>query len=310
MTTIRKRRNYRNRVYSNLKLYLDDRLVARGWYDNVASGESDWHGNNLSQLLPVQSDPNYPIDTGSVVHVWQSYNKNWVSESGVNMRASGYVAPTIPRSVYVGGVETFSAPFDGVSGVAIDLRNGRVIFETAKAFASIIEVPHSHKEVWVDTISRDLITNQVSVIDNTKRTAISNVPSGEIGQVPMILMQMTSSPEPAGRQLGGGLILKPVIDIHIVANNRWDKDELIDFIEQRKDETITMIDLDGAPAQFTYEGDFATGWQTYEGLIGNYKDKHLYITSVSLIQNDDIAEEGYYTALLRMETEIWVDERL
>ncbi len=310
MPEIRRRRNYRNRVYSNLKLFFDDKLVARGWYDNIASGETDWHSNNLSQVLPVQTDPLYPVDTGSTVHVFQGYRRNWVSESGVSLHASGLVAPTIPRSVFINGVEHNSSAFDGVSGIAIDFRNGRVISESGIAFTSTVEVAHSYKEVWVDTIARDLITNQITAIDNTKRIVVTDVPSGMIGQVPMILMEMGRSAEPQGRQLGGGLILKPTVFLHVIANNRWDKDELVDFLEHRKDETIILVDIDGAPQQFTYEGDFAPGWETYEGLKGNFKDKNLYITSVSLVENDDIAENGFYTALLRMETEIWTNEVL
>jgi hypothetical protein len=307
---IRRRRNYRNRVYTNLKLFLDDALVARGWYLNVASGETDWHSNNLSRLLPVQTDASYPVDSGTTVHIWQGYRQNWVSESGVTLFTSGLTSPTIPRSVFVSGVSHPVRPFDGSSGIAIDFRNGRVIFESGVSFSTTVEVAHSEKEVWIDTVSRDLITNQITKIDNTKRTIISNIPSGEIGNLPTILMEMTSSPEPRGMELGGGLILKPTIFLHVVSNNRWDKDELIDFIEQRKDQVITLIDLDGAPAQFTYEGDFASGFLAYDSFKSTYRDKNLYITGVSLIKNDDIAQDGYFTATLRMETEIWVKEEL
>lgn len=307
---IRKRRNYRNRVYSNLKLYFDQLLVERGWYDNVASGETDWHGNNLSQVFAVQDDARYPIDSGTSVHVWQGFKKNWVVESGMQPLTSGLTNPTIPRSVIIGGVSHPVRPFDGASGIAIDFRNGRVIFESGVTFGTTVQVPHSEKYVWVDTVARDLITNQITAIDNTNRTVVSEVPSGQIGQLPMILMEAVASKEPQGMQLGGGLILKPVINLHIISNNRWDKDELIDFIEQRKDETIQMVSLDDVPEQFTQQGDFGSGWLTHANLIASYKDKNLYITSVSLLKNDDIAEDGYFTATLRMETEIWVNEQL
>jgi len=306
----RRRRNYRNRVYTNLKLYFDQLLVERGWYNNIASGETDWKSHNLSSLLPVQTDPMYPIDSGSSVHVWQGYHQNWVVESGMQPLTSGLTNPTIPRSIYINGVEHSVRSFDGASGIAIDFRNGRVISESGISFSSTVEVPHSEKDVWVDTISRDLVTNQVLAIDNTGRTAIANVPSGEIGHLPMILMEMAPSPPPQGMELGGGLILRPNIFIHIIANNRWDKDELIDFIEQRKDTTVQLIDIDGAPTQFTYYGDFDTGWLTHANLISLYKDRNMYIRDVSLIKNDDIAQDGYFTAIIRMETEIWVKEEL
>lgn len=307
--TQRRRRNYRNRVYTNMKLFLDNKLVERGWYDNVASGETDWHGNNQSQVLPVQNDSLYPVDSGTTVHVWQGYRRNWVSESGMQPFTSGLTDPTIPRGVYVDGVYSASKAFGGGDGVAIDFRNGRVILEAGATASQTVEVPHSYKEVWVDTISRDMITTQITSLDNTRRVIVNNVPSGEIGQLPMILLEIGAQDSPRGRQLGGGQILLPSIFCHVITNNRWDKDELIDFLQQRKDETIQMVDMDVVPAQFTYEGDFATGWITYRNLIANYKDKDAFIKSVELIQNDDIAEDSYFTAILRMDLEIWTNEQ-
>jgi hypothetical protein len=303
-----KKRGYRNKIYSNLKAHLDDKLVARGWFDTHASGETDWDGNTLSRLYPVQNDPNYPIDTGSLVHLWQGHRRNWVSESGVQIWASGQGSPTIARSGYVGGVASGSRAFDGTSGLAIDFRNGRVIFENPIAFDSVVDVEYSYKEVWVDTISRDMITTQVTSIDNTKRIIINNVPSGEIGQLPMILMEIGKNPAPQGRQLGGGYIFNPTVFCHVVAENRYDKDELIDFLQYRTHETFTMVDWDLAPAQFTYEGDFASTWDTLPNLIAAYPGSKMWVKGAELVENDDIAEDGYYTALVRMDLEIHTNE--
>jgi len=153
-----------------------------------------------------------------------------------------------------------------------------------------------------------MITNQISVIDNTKRVAINNVPSGQIGQVPMLLLEIAQAPTPQGRQLGGGLIFSPKVHAHIIAENRYDKDELIDFLQTRTHMSVRMIDWDLAPAQFTYEGDFATTWDTIGNLASNYQGPKLWFKSVSVIDNDDIAEDGYYTALVAMELEIHTNE--
>jgi len=306
---IQRKRNYRNRIYANLKAYLDDKLVARGWFDEVASGETDWHDNNLSQVLPVQTDPNYPVDTGSNVHLWQGFRKNWVgAESGVQLFSSGISAPTIAREILINGEVIPSRTFDGVSGIAIDFRNGRVVIESGIAFTSIIEVVHSYKEVWVDTIARDMITSQITAVDNTKRIVVSNLPSGTIGQLPMILMEIDAQRAPRGRQLGGGFIFNPVVFCHIISENRYDKDELIDFLQQRTSETMKMVDYDLAPQQFTYNGDFASGFQALNNLKVNFPTNRAYFEGVSLVENDDIAEDGYYTALLKMELEIWTNE--
>ncbi len=305
MARVRRKRNFRNRLYANVKSYLDEKLVQRGWYDNVASGETDWHGNNQSQLLPVQTDPLYPVDTGSNVSVWQGYHKNWVAaESGTELFSSGLTDFTIARSGMWNGAQHGSTAFDGTNGVAIDARNGRIIVESGLPFDTVVEVPHSYKEVWVDTVSRDMISQQVTALDNTRRIIVNNSPSGEISQLPMILMQISAQPKPTGMQLGGGLVMIFGMHCHVITENRNDKDELIDFLAQRSSETITMIDFDPAPSQFTYYGDFASGFTTLAALRLAYKDRSAYIHDVELLENDDVAEDGYYTALLRMDIEI------
>ena len=69
-----------------------------------------------------------------------------------------------------------------------------------------------------------------------------------------------STSNPRGRQLGGGLIFNPVVHLHVIAENRYDKDELIDFLQYRIHTTDRMVDLDLDDVQFTYEGDFASTW--------------------------------------------------
>ena len=308
--TVRKRRNYRNRVYSNLKLFLDDKLVARGWYDNVASGETDWHSNNLSRLFPVQNDPYAPVDNSATINVWQGYRKNWVSESGVNMHVSGFVEPSIVRSGLWNGAQHASTSFDGTNGVEFDFRNGRMIIESGLPFDTVVEIEHSYKEVWVDTVSRDMVTTQITAIDNTRRVVINNAPSGEIGQLPMVLMEINDNPSPDGLQLGGGIIFRPTLDLHIVTNTRYDKDELIDTLMLRTFETIQMVDMDAVSGQFTYYGNYASTYQTYSQLKTNHLDRRAFVKSMSLVANDDIAQEGYYTALVRMELRIDIPEEV
>lgn len=311
MANSRRKRNFRNRLYANLKTFLDEKLVQRGWYDNIASGETDWHGNNLSQLFPVQTDPMYPVDSGSNVHVWQGYRKNWVGvESGTTLFSSGLTSPTIARSGMWNSAQHGSTTFDGTNGIAFDFRNGRMIVESGIPFTTTVEVPHSTKEVWIDTLSRDLITNQITVLDNTKRIVINNSPSGEIHQLPAIFIEIAETPEPTGMQLGGGIVINYNVLCHIASNNRHDKDELIDFVTQRTSETITMIDFDQVPSQTTQRGDFTSNFATLETLRGNYKDRQAYIHGVKLLQHDDIAEDGYYTAILRMDIEIRALEAL
>lgn len=307
-----RKRGFRNRVYDNMKLFLDDFLISRGFFNTIASGETNFEGVNESQLLPVQTDPLYPVDSGSRIHVWQGYRKNWVSESGVQQVYADSVDPVLVSGVYING--EFRTPTDfnlgGGLGVAIDRLNGRVIIESGLNASDTLEIEHSYKNIWVDTISRDMITNQITAIDNTKRVIINNVPSGEIGQLPMVLMEIKTNPSPDGLQLGGGIIFRPTVDIHIVSNSRYDKDELVDAFTLRSFNTIQMVDLDAAPSQFTFNGNYASGYKSYTQLKADHLDRNAFIKEVSLVANDDIAQEGYYTALVRMELRIDVPEEV
>lgn len=310
MPSSNRKRGFRNRVYGNLKLYLDDIFITRGLYDNVSSGEYNIYGNDISVLLPVQNDPFYPTNSGSTTFIWQAYHKNWISESGLDLFASGLTTPTVASGIYVDNVFYPVRDFDGVSGIGIDFRNGRAIIESGLPFSSVVRANYSHKEVWVDTISRDMITNQVSIIDNVNRVAINNVPSGEIGQLPMVLMQVGSEESPRGLQLGGGIIRYPLVNLHVIANNRYDKDEIVDILQLRHNNTIVFVDLDAASGQFTYYGGLGTGNLSYSGLKATYPDRLVFIEDVSLVNNDDIADEGYYTALLRMRLRIDISEEV
>lgn len=308
-----RKRGFRNRIYDNLKLFLDDFFITRGFFDTVASGETNYEGINQSQLLPVQNDPLYPVDSGTTVHLWQGYRKNWVSESGTQQVHPNMSDPILISGVYINGVFHEPKPFGSGSndGLAVDRLNGRVTVESGLPSSTTVEVEHSYKEIWVDTISRDMITNQITAIDNTKRVVINNAPSGEIGQLPMVLMEIKNNPSPEGLQLGGGIIFRPTVDLHIVTNSRYDKDEIIDALTLRTFNTMTMVDLDAAPQeQFTFYGNYGSGYRTYSNLKSNFKDRDAFIESVSLVSNDDIAQEGYYTALIRMGLRIDIPEEV
>ena len=311
-----RKRGFRNRIYDNLKLFLDDFFISRGFFDTVASGETNYNGVNQSQLLPVQNDPLYPLDSGSVVHIWQGYRRNWVSESGVQQVHPNVTGPILSSGVYINGVFFGPQPFNSGAGegVAIDRLNGRVIIESGLPATSTVEVEHSYKEVWVDTISRDMITNQITAIDNDRRVIVNNLPStpsGEMGQLPMVLMEIRDLDNPQGLQLGGGIIFRPSINLHVVSNDRYSKDEIIDALTLRAYNTVKMIDLDAAPQErFTHEGNYGSGYRTYSDLTSNYLDRNAFIESVSLVANNDIAQEGYYTALVRMVLRLDIPEEV
>jgi hypothetical protein len=305
-----RKRGFRNRVYANVKMYLDDFFVRKGYYNNIGSGEINYEGIDESQLLPVQNDPLYPVDSGMTIHVWQGYRKNWVSESGLTFTASGLIPPTIVSGIFVNGEFLPARFFDGVSGIGIDKREGRVIIESGIPAESTVLVNHSTKEVWVDTVARDMITNQVSIIDNTKRVAINNVPSGEIGQLPMVLMEIANEPTARGMQLGAGIIRKPGVFLHVIAAKRYDKDEVVDALQLRQHQSITFVDFDEAPSQFTFYGNYDTNYKSYSTLGDNHLDRYVRIEDINLISNDDVAQNGYYTALLKMDLEIWIPEEV
>jgi hypothetical protein len=312
MTMGNRKRGFRNRIYDNLKMYLDDFFISRGFYENIASGTTNYEGTDMSVLFPVQNDPLWPVDSGASQHIWQGYRRNWVSESGVVSVYDGtWTAPIIASGVYINNNFHIPRGFDGTSGIAVDRRNGRVIVESGIPYGYTVRLNHAVKQVWVDTVARDMIAYQTTNTDNTDRLITNTAPSGDVGQLPMVLMEIATMGSPQGLQLGAGIIYRPIIDLHVIANNRVDKDDIVDAILLRTHNTMVMVDLDKVEtsgSMFTFYGNYTSGYKTYGQLKDLFSDRNAFIESVSLDRNNDIAQDGYFTARLRMQLRLDIEE--
>jgi hypothetical protein len=300
---------YTNKVYSSVKMYLDDILIRKGFFDSVASGEMDWQGNTLSQLFPNTRNDMFPADTESSVHVWEGYKNNWVSESGVVGLASGVSDPIVASGVYINDTFYPSSTISGAGdGVAIDFKRGRVIIESGIPSTYDVQVAHSFKEVWVDTIARDMIVQQIETTSNTPRSGVTNVPSGQYNQLPMVLMSLDNISDTKGLQLGAGIIMRPMLNFFIVANNRYDKDEILDTLATRQFKSIPMLNFNAISGQFDFYGDFDTNYQSYPTLTGTYKERDIFVEESNVLDNDDNPENNYYTAIVSMQLRLDIPE--
>ena len=86
-------------IKSNLDLWMNDLFIRNGLYTNVASGELDIYGRNISQMV-ISSDPSFPVDNT----VFQSPYKNWIHEESVSSMQSGVAAPIVNSGIIVDGI--------------------------------------------------------------------------------------------------------------------------------------------------------------------------------------------------------------
>jgi hypothetical protein len=290
-------------------MYLDDIFLKKGFFDNVASGETDWMLNTLSALVPNTRNNMFPADTESSVHIWEGFKNNWVSESGITGLASGVSSPTIASGVYVNGDFISSSTISGVGdGVAVDFRGGRVIIESGIPSTYDVQVEHSFKEIWVDTIARDMIAQQVDTTWNTPRSGVTNAPSGQHEHLPMVLMSLDNISDTRGLQLGAGIILHPTLNFFIVSNNRYDKDEILDTLATRQFKSIPMLNFNAISGQFDFYGDFDTNYQSYATLQSIYKERDIFVEEANVVDNDDDPENNYFTAVVSLQLRLDIPE--
>ena len=184
--------------------------------------------------------------------------------------------PIRVSGIYIDGSDTLSTvtPFkdqdvhSGVVGDAVgyvDYPGGRVILDTAIATTSAVRCEFSHRYVSVIPADtrwfRELQFNSYRVENDDLLTAGSgnwSQLSETRRHLPVIAVEIVPRRTFEGYQLGGGQWVRQDVLFHIIAENSWDRDHLVDIITYQSDKNIYMPDLDAmqASADFPINLDF------------------------------------------------------
>ncbi len=251
----------------NIITFLDWGLLKKGNYINVEMDSSGLYGGDRHRLRLVD-DPNYTAG-----QVWEGYKTNWVWESGITI-------DTPP--VEISGV-TVDSVFYPTSGIAnphhVDYPDGRVVFDTALSIGSVVEAAYAYK--WINVAPADGFPWFKEIQYRSERLESSDflqVGSGiwdQLGQTrlqpPAIAVEITENTRFEPYQLGGGQYTFTDVLFHVVAEDRYLRDKMLNIISFQNDKNIHLFDTNRMSAEnrwpLDYRGTIASGSLTYPDLV-------------------------------------------
>ena len=253
-------------VKSNLDLWLNDLFIRNGLYTNVADGDVDLYGRNISSLV-ASSDPSFDADNT----IFQSPFKNWVHESGVTSAESGVAAPIIASGVTVDGTFYLTATTVGAYAHIIDYPNGRVIFDTALAGSPSVSTSYSYKDVTVDFA--DSFNNEnmplkieMSYKDNPAQTGVDIYPVSDERTLPAVfvdILNRQSTPYEIGTR---NSIANFICTLHVWARDDFQLDMIEDILTEEDDQVILGINFNTAPYPLLSRGEKNPLFTSYANL--------------------------------------------
>lgn len=252
---------------ANLVEFFNWGILGIGGFTNVNRSSLGGYGGSPAQLRLV-NEKNY--ETGQV---WEAHRQDWVWESGVEYPYQ----PIGISGVYVNNT-FYPASTTGVYSHHINYPQGRVIFETAIASGSTVEINYSYRSVSFYTSDapwfKEIMFNSYRVDDphfmQHSSGAWSTLAQNRI-QLPAVIVETVPRRTFTPMQLGGGQWVNQDVLFHILAENAWDRDKLLDIITYQKDRTILSFDknamVDANKFPLDYEGSVASGAMVYPDLV-------------------------------------------
>ena len=273
---------------SNLKSFLDWGFLGIGAWFNVVIPTSGAWGGTFDQLRVVD-DPSYTLG-----QVWETPRKDWVWETGTQYENGD---PINISGVYVDS--TLKGTGDATYGHHYNYPLGRVVFDSAIPTTSTVQIEHSYRNVqtyiadqapWWD----ELQYNSMRVDDSTFNQASSgnwSILANHRVQMPAVVIEAVPRRTYQPYELGGtsNFVTQDVL-FHIVAENRWWRNQLVDVISIQKDKTLMLYDSDkiaeSGAFPLDYRGMVIDAGNTYSGIVNTqaYQYTSARITDVAVTE--------------------------
>jgi hypothetical protein len=272
---------------TNVIEFFDWALLEKGNFYNVNVPSSGQYGGPQHKLRLVD-DPNYTSG-----QVWESHRGNWVWQSGLRTNQANVIQKAVQSGTYpkqksypgVSGVfvgEAFT-PTSGVGAHAhhIDYKNGRVIFDSAIATTSTVSLSYSYK--WVNVTSannipwfRELQSNSLRR-DSDHFNLIGSGDWSQLGQtrfqLPAIAIEVVPRRTMKPYQIGGGQYVTTDVLFHIITEEEYTRDKLVDVITLQKEKAFHALDVNRmarkAAFPLDYRGMTVSGAPIYPILVAH-----------------------------------------
>ena len=272
-------------IRDNLVEFFDWGILDKGGFFNVKIPTEGFYGGDKHKLRVVD-DPNYTSG-----QVWEGFRSNWVWQSGLTSTDQPLVIqklledsdyPLMKRSPGISGVYIGTAfqPTSGVGTYAyhINYPQGRVIFDTAISTSSDVKAEFSYK--WVNVIpANNQFFREIQYRSQRADEDFTLVGSGDWSQLgetrlqlPVIAVEPTVRRTQTPYNLGTSQsYVSSDVLFHVLAEDDFTRDKLIDMVSLQGDKTIFMFDSDriGRRDDFPldYRGMVSASGQRYPELV-------------------------------------------
>jgi len=284
-----------NELETNLKMFFDWGLLGIGGWSNVSVPTTGAYGGDLHELQPVY-DPSYTDG-----QVWQAFRKDWVWETGVEYLDS----TTNPEPISITGVRVdgiYYGTGDATYGWHANYPLGRIIFDTEIATTSTVELDYSYRFVQIyradDAPWWQELQYQSFRADDSHFSQFGtgdwSVGAHHRVQMPAIVLEAVPRGSAAGYELGNGALeVNQDVMFHVVAENRYDRNNLLDIIRLQYDNIIWLFNSQSVAEATGYPLDYRgmlVGSNMYPDLVetGAYRWYECRFTDVNISEVESI----------------------
>lgn len=275
-----------NILEANFKMYLDWSFLKIGAWINAEKPKSTIYGvNNHYKLIPVN---NMSYNNGQV---WQGIRKDWVWEKDISYNSIS------PQTISDISVNNNILPKSG--NFIVNYPNGLVIFNSPISQSSVVELDYSYRFVQVYRSSEAPWFNLIQYNSfNTESKDIQQINSGEwaIGshhriQLPCIIIESIPRSRSRPYEIGNSLLwLEQDVVFYVLAENKNDRNKLLDIIRLQQDSTLKLFDTNSVSQNddfpLDYNGDIKSSSLMYPELIDQYFWRKCFIKNVNLVELD------------------------
>lgn len=258
------KRLFMNELETNLKMFLDWSFLQIGTFYNVDIPTSGQYGGDFSTLRPVKDKQ---FTDGKV---WEGVRKEWVWESDLDF----IVQPNPVTGVVVdGGVVA--------SGFHVNHPLGRIVFDTAISTSSIVKVSHTYRGVqvyksddapWFRELQYGSYRAEDAQFQQTTKGEWS-IGGHHRVQLPAIVIECVPRAYSTPYEMGNGTAQFRNQDIllHIIAENGFDRNQLVDTLLLQQDLNMVLYDTDEVIASgdypLNYRGSLTAADLNYPDLV-------------------------------------------
>lgn len=223
---------------ANLLEYCKWASLCIGGFFNVHIPTSGAYGGDFHRLRPV-ANPYYDD-----AQIWEAARSDWVWQTGIYYPYQ----PIQISGIYING--DFLPNNAASTGFIINYPRGQVIFDDPLPTSTIVELEYSYNWIHWTTSDvpwfREIMFNSFRV-DSPEflqyGSGIWSQFSSNRIQLPAVVIQLVPSRSFEGFQLGGGHDIKQDVLFHILADQPYDRDKLVDIITYQHRKTLLAFDL-------------------------------------------------------------------